>query len=281
MSIQKQNLRKRVLTGCILAAALILLLVFSHHFWVMDIYISVLSILGVTELRKAVGQNWSSWFYRAMVLISISISWISIPGYGELTGLAFIASVVFTIYLFVKLNDDSAAVSISDVAGVLLGLEVPFFYRAIYEIRVLDSGLFHLTAAVIVWAATDIAAYFVGSKWGSTPLAPDVSPHKTLEGSIGGIAAAVIFLVLIALILSLIFGFPVYPGRIWIYSLTASVIGQLGDLSMSAIKRAAGIKDFGNLLPGHGGILDRFDSLLYILPSTYLFCWIAGPLATY
>ena len=182
------------------------------------------------------------------------------------------------MYLFVKLSEDGAPSAVSDTAGVLLGLEIPFFYRALHEIRFLELGLFHLAGALIVWASTDIAAYFVDSKWGATPLAPKVSPHKTLEGALGGITAGVVLLN--------VFSWPcsrlvtIHFGRIWVYAATASVAGQLGDLSMSAIKRIAGVKDFGHILPGHGGILDRFDSLLYILPYTYLFYWIVGPLVS-
>ena len=92
MTFHNPNLRKRVITGCILAVVLCLMLGFSNYFWVTDLCISVLSVCGITELRNAVGRSWSKWFYRAMILIGLTISWISIPGYRELAGFAFCGS---------------------------------------------------------------------------------------------------------------------------------------------------------------------------------------------
>ena len=124
---------------------------------------------------------------------------------------------------------------------------------------------------------TDIFAYTVGKKFGKHKLAPTVSPNKTIEGSIGGIAGSVITLLLMGFFLHMQEITVVHFGKLLLYAVTGSVVGQFGDLSMSAIKRCLDVKDFGNLLPGHGGILDRFDSLLFIVPYSLLFCRYAGP----
>ena len=124
-------------------------------------------------------------------------------------------------------------------------------------------------AALTTWAG-DIGAYYVGSRLGRRPLAPRVSPKKTVEGALGGIAAAV-------LIAALGSGW-VWPRlplatAIWVGGVLA-VVGMLGDLSESLVKRAAGVKDSGTLIPGHGGVLDRLDSLVFCVPALYGCVWL-------
>ena len=278
MRIQNENLRQRVYTGFFLAIAGCIMLGFSEYPWVTETCISILTGCGIYEFRKSIAPSWSTWFYRAMLLIGITICWISIPCFEQLTALSFCLSLLFSVSLIIKVSDDRAPTSVSSVQGVLLGLEIPLFFRALYEIRILEFGLYHITAALLVCASTDIAAYFIGSRWGKTKLAPLVSPHKTIEGSLGGIGASLLVLNLFTWLFSMSTNLPAHFSAIWMYAITASAIGQVGDLFVSALKRIAGIKDFGTVLPGHGGILDRFDSLLYVLPYTYLFYKIAGPL---
>jgi phosphatidate cytidylyltransferase len=129
------------------------------------------------------------------------------------------------------------------------------------------TGVAFLLGAVIATAANDIGAFFVGSRMGSKPLAPEISPNKTLEGLIGGGVAAVLASLLI---LKFIPGVHPWDGgkAIWL-GLVVAVVAPLGDLAESMIKRDLGLKDMGNLLPGHGGVLDRFDAMLFVLPATY------------
>src|SRR5699024_10630014 len=111
-----------------------------------------------------------------------------------------------------------------------------------------------------------VGAYFSGSLFGKNKLSPYISPKKTIEGSVGGILLAAIFGMVFHLII------PMHDSLIIvvIVSILASIVGQMGDLVESALKRYYGVKDSGNLLPGHGGILDRFDSWLFVFPFLYL-----------
>lgn len=134
----------------------------------------------------------------------------------------------------------------------------------LYLLRQLPNGIeWTFLTIFLVWA-TDMGAYLIGRQFGSHLLAPQVSPKKTVEGSLGGL----LFSIAVALVFWRIVG-----GATWIaYIILGVIIGisaQIGDLFESALKRSAGVKDSGKLIPGHGGILDRFDSLIFALPLVY------------
>lgn len=126
-----------------------------------------------------------------------------------------------------------------------------------------------LFTAASVWA-TDTFAYFVGKRFGKTPLAPAVSPAKTREGFLGGFIGAII----VGLLCAQGIGISLKHGAV--VGLIAGIFGPLGDLFESALKRELSIKDFGGIIPGHGGILDRFDSLLFVTPLIYLYLHFAA-----
>lgn len=140
------------------------------------------------------------------------------------------------------------------------------------------NGLFLLMYAFSCAWICDAGAYFVGRKLGKHKLAPVISPKKTVEGAVGGLIASEVFGILLALICPLIFKSVNDVSVLWVAILTPflSVAGILGDLMASYIKRAVGIKDFGNLLPGHGGVMDRFDSMLLIVPMISLSVGLIG-----
>ena len=118
---------------------------------------------------------------------------------------------------------------------------------------------------VLIWLA-DISAFFVGKKWGSTKLAPEISPGKTVVGMYGALVSGLVC----AAILSLIYGFQLMIASDFILlSVLAVLISIYGDLFISVVKRQRGVKDSGSLLPGHGGILDRIDSLIAAIPFFY------------
>jgi phosphatidate cytidylyltransferase len=125
-------------------------------------------------------------------------------------------------------------------------------------------GIAFILAAVIVTVADDIASLLVGSAMGRHPLAPSISPNKSWEGLIGGALAAILVSVVVVHFIH-----PWTVGKALIYGIVVAVVAPLGDLSQSMIKRNLGIKDMGRLLPGHGGVLDRVDSLLFVVPATY------------
>ena len=159
------------------------------------------------------------------------------------------------------------------VAGVYLlvgPVYVGFLLGHSLVLRELDGGDLGrgwLLFAILVTFATDTGAYFTGRMLGRSPLAPRISPGKTWEGSAGGF----VFAVAVALALGQIFDLGIPLWQVGVIGAVVGVAAQWGDLLESKLKRIAGVKDSGNLFPGHGGILDRLDSVVISVPAVYYF----------
>lgn len=147
---------------------------------------------------------------------------------------------------------------------VLVSLYVGIGFQNFISAR--EAGIPVLMFALFVVWATDIGAYFCGMKFGKNKLAPHISPNKTIEGSIGGILCAVVVAGIYLIFWPLSYNIVV----MLLLTVIFSIVGQMGDLVQSAYKRHYGVKDSGKILPGHGGILDRFDSLLFVFPLMHL-----------
>ena len=163
-----------------------------------------------------------------------------------------------------------------DMAATVMGIVyVPFMFHFAVLIDECDYAHNYIWLVFIIAFCTDIFAYFTGMLIGKHKLCPTLSPKKTIEGAVGGMVGAMVF--------SVFFGhFFLEAGhaldiRFVLMALIGSVMAQLGDLSASAFKRQMGIKDYGNLIPGHGGILDRFDSVLFVAPYLYFYIAIVLP----
>ena len=170
-----------------------------------------------------------------------------------------IALMIRTVFSKNRFNFDDAGI----LALTMLYIGVGF--NLFVQARTVGLGMI-LYQLLTVWC-TDSGAYLVGRKLGKRKLAPQISPNKTWEGSIGGTVVAVI----VGIIFSMLGAINHGIAATILFSLVLSIAGQMGDLIESALKRFYGVKDSGKILPGHGGILDRFDSLLLVLPMAYLF----------
>ena len=157
-----------------------------------------------------------------------------------------------------------------DKIGMCLvaGLLVPYLFSGLIRIHGMEFGRHMILIAFMLAFLPDSGAYFAGYFFGAHKLAPVISPKKTVEGAIGGVLTAVVGMLLYGVIMGLFFGFRVNYGFAVIYGIVVSLGDIFGDLMFSVIKRQTGIKDYGNLMPGHGGILDRFDSMIIVAPLT-------------
>lgn len=162
-------------------------------------------------------------------------------------------------------------------ALTVVGIIYPSLVSYMYPLRYHDYAVGAIAGTVLVmlpitvtWA-TDTGAYAFGRMFGKHKLIPSVSPAKTVEGAVGGLVAAVLFTWLyVTFILQPLAQLSVLTFGIFVFGIAMAIVGQTGDLVESLLKRDAGVKDSSQLLPGHGGFLDRFDSLLFVLPVAYL-----------
>ena len=154
------------------------------------------------------------------------------------------------------------------MACLASGLLIPFLLSSLIRIACMDQGKLLLGIPFIMAFFSDTGAYFIGVLFGKHKMAPLVSPKKSWEGFFGGIAVAVLGMVLYGVILQQVFDWQIHPIIMTVYGVLGALGGVFGDLSLSVIKRQTGVKDYGNLIPGHGGILDRFDSVLITAPLT-------------
>ncbi|MDR3277478.1 MAG: phosphatidate cytidylyltransferase [Oscillospiraceae bacterium] len=150
------------------------------------------------------------------------------------------------------------------------GLFIPYCLSALVRLRVMENGKLYVLLPFIAAFITDAGAYFVGVFFGKHKAFPNVSPKKTVEGCIGGVAIGTAAMVLYGAVLSAAFRYAVSFPALLVYGLAGAAVTELGDLAFSLVKRERGIKDFGNLLPGHGGMLDRFDSMVFAAPAITL-----------
>lgn len=199
-------------------------------------------------------------------LMSVGITMLLVSVYfykdAALTGSILATVFIFLIWIvFLYPKCSLVEMAMGLLATFYVGLFIYF-----YLLRTLPGGWIWIIFMLIGTWASDTSAYFVGKVLGRHPLAPVLSPGKTLEGAIGGISGSI----LVAAGLILIY--PSMPGlSLLLLGLFLGVAAQIGDLVESAFKRQVGVKDAGNIIPGHGGILDRLDSMLFTAPLVYYY----------
>lgn len=223
----------------------------------LKIFTIILSVLGMYEFYKALKEkNFKP--IEPIGYILLGLYYLFDNNFETLMFLVIIGTFLLLIVPVIDLK-----YTFIDVAITLLGfLYVGILFSFIYLVSAKDGGNFYVWLIFIGSWITDTAAYYAGRLFGKTKLCPKVSPKKTIEGSIGGLIGSVIFCgVLGAFANNYIVTFPLY--HFLIIGGLCGVFSQLGDLVASSVKRYVGIKDYSNLIPGHGGILDRFDSILF------------------
>ena len=235
--------------------------------WVFYASISLLNVCALYELRNAFGKkNIHISFYISSVLAVVLLYFASLNSFDFVVTYLFLILLLMLEFLYNIINSEHNHLK-NMVFSVFSFVYTSFLFMSIILVRNLNIGI-KLTWWIFVttWAC-DTGAFFIGLTMGKTPLAPTVSPKKTLEGSIGGALSSVVVSVLYARL------FLSEVGTLYamLLGLCIGIVAQIGDLSASLIKRYCQIKDYSNIIPGHGGILDRFDSLLFSFPAAYIF----------
>lgn len=264
------NFQIRIISGAA-CALLVLLLIFTPHY-VFHIAVAAAGLVALYELYRTFDQT-KKW--QLMVLGYVfGVLFLMIP---ILPGTISTEMMLFLLVVYLMLLSICSVVfhetiKFSDVSRAFFSLVYGvLFIMHLSYIRMMDNGRLLVVLAFLGAWLPDTFAYFAGRFFGKHKLIPQVSPKKTVEGSVGAVLGAVITFAVYGLILQ--FGFDYRVNYLWLslLSLACGVVSQFGDLSASVIKRECGKKDFGNLIPGHGGMLDRIDSLVFIAPLVYYF----------
>lgn len=276
-------MKTRVITAVVFVIVLIgVFLLFNTPLF--NLIFAAICLIAIHELYKAFQFSPKTLFiyigFIPMVLIMMLSGYEPIQKFIMPICYLFLLFIVFCVVLGVK------KISFEKIGGMtVFSAIIVFCFFSLVNLKVLlpretygyDAVYFCALILAYAWGG-DTAAYFAGAAFGKRKLAPDVSPKKTVEGAIGGVVGSVLLGIVITLIYMLVFRQSISFGVLnWIYYLVvagfgviASLLGILGDLFASAVKRQCGIKDFGTIFPGHGGVLDRFDSVMLIAPLVAL-----------
>ncbi len=260
---------QRVITGIILVAVFIPLLILSHTHIFTGV-VSVLSFIGVFEILKCLGVHKKLVIAIPSLFISLSapICTRLLDNIYSFAPWALAAIIAFIILLNAYCVISKGRIEYSKCASVLMSvIYITVGFLSLILLRDSKGGAYVFLLVFIGAWVTDTMAYFTGFLFGKHKLIPEISPKKTVEGAIGGTLFAGIFFVIYGIIVSSFYGVNMNLPVLFIAGIIAAVVSQFGDLIASAIKRECKIKDYGNIFPGHGGILDRFDSIIALAPA--------------
>ena len=247
----------------VVGVPLLLAVIFFAPVWVYGIVVGAIAGVSAWELLRAVGG------VQPRMQAATAVSAYAIPFLSTL----YDAGAVFTVMVFLLFAymlcelmhsvSHEKGLKLETVAMcILAGAVMPLMLTSLVKLAQRDHGVVYALLPFVASFLSDSGAYFVGIFLGKHKLCPLLSPKKTIEGAAGGLVCTIVAMLIFGLVLKLI-GYEVNFLVMGVYGFFGSAACQLGDLSFSAIKRLYGVKDYGNLIPGHGGMLDRFDSTFW------------------
>ena len=265
----------RIISGVIGVVVLFPVLYFSGTA-VLPIALALLSMIASVELLTALGMRRHFQFLVPSLLYAAVLPLLTHFVRENPKDYILLAAFVSLLYILVSFTAavfSNGKVAFSLVAQSLLGtLYAAAGLSAVGFLRILPNGGYIYGLVFVGAWVTDTMAYFTGVFLGKHKLCPAISPKKTVEGSIGGIVFCILGFLLYGLVMQKAFAVSPNYVALAIAGALSSFISQIGDLTASLIKREHGVKDFGKLMPGHGGVLDRFDSILAVALMLVLFC---------
>jgi phosphatidate cytidylyltransferase len=272
-------MKQRILVAVVGVPLLLAILVAAPD-WATVVLVCLLSIVAAYEMLAAEGgpdmaRHWTGLAGLMAVCTVLTVYWqderfaslsLALLGRGAVLALLLALCVTSVIRY-----DKGKAITLADILVIALcGVVIPLALSSLVGLRLLEGGQALVLVPLVAAFCSDTMALFAGMLFGRRKLAPRVSPKKTIEGSVGGLLGGVAGMAIFRWIYQLCThqGLPL----LWclLIGLLGAAMGQLGDLFFSLIKRQYGIKDYGHLLPGHGGVLDRFDSVIFAAPVVWL-----------
>ena len=272
-------MKQRILVAVVGIPLLLAVLCWAPD-WATALLLAALSVIAAHELLTAVcgaekAKRWTALpaVTGALVIAAVYFSgehYADSPA-GTVLRWLIAAAVLALLLASVLTYGRPGALVLQDVCVMAVaGIVIPWAFSCMLQLRMLPHGAGMVLMPLVAAFCSDSAALFTGMACGRHKMAPLVSPHKTVEGALGGIAGGVVGLVIFRIVVYFCTLVPLHIGWCVVIGLAGALMGELGDLSFSVIKRQVGIKDYGRLLPGHGGVLDRFDSVLFAAPMIWM-----------
>ena len=260
---------KRITSG-LLGFPLVLIILILGNNIVVDIALTAIALLAMNEYFNAISKVAKPVKWLGYLSCFLIVAVYFIP--NEYLGMMFTLSVpTILVILFAQVIVTEMETNFKDIAFTFIGiLYIVFFMMFVALIDGMDNGKILIWYLIIAAWGTDICAFFVGMKFGKHKFSK-ISPKKSIEGCIAGTIGGILLMLLYTYIVNTFFGMNYSYIGIAGIGLILSLIGQIGDFAASSIKRYVDIKDFSNLIPGHGGMLDRIDSLIFLAPFAYVF----------
>ena len=265
MAIKNGNLQ-RWLTGVALGVTLLMIILLGS-LELLAVVVTLAILIGIWEYNSIVfGQGFRKEKVESLIF-AVLIPLIVLLGNSQML-VALLAFAVMTVFIVFLWRVNETNFDVSGVAKVIFGmLYIPLLTSHYILLRKLDSGIYWIIMVLLIAVIGDTVALYVGKSLGKRKLLELVSPGKTVEGTIGLIVGSTLT--------ACLFGYFLFPKiamvHFLILGLVGGIVGQLGDLCESAIKRNHGKKDASSLLPGHGGLMDRMDSLIFVAPFVYYY----------
>lgn len=272
-------LKTRVISATVLVALVAGAYIFgSFGAW---LFTGIASLLALIELYRVLGMSTKAPGYIGYLACAIIYAFL-FPGFYDIWHVDIrhvFNPLLYLLFILVAMNFSMIIVyphyGIKDVMCAFFGVVyciVMFSY--VFQTRnYFTHGLLYIILLFISSWGSDTGAYFFGRKFGKRKLHEKLSPHKTIEGAVGGVATAVVVMTIVAFVYGIFVPISLGHKLIVVFiTLVASVAAIFGDLAASAIKRDFKVKDYSNFIPGHGGVLDRFDSVIFAAPVVYYMC---------
>lgn len=264
---------RRIITALVGIALLIPFIIFSDK-WPIFVFTVLASTVAVWEILSCIGHNRKWYVLVPSLLVSISVQilprMLTVDSYITTVLLTYLAFFVLILTVAVFSKGQLKFHEASQIAVMVA--YISFGFAALVLLRDMKDGLILFLLAFLIPWVCDAMAYFVGVFFGKHKMIPDVSPKKTVEGAVGGIVGVVVCTVIFGVIMQL--GFAKTPNYVTLVliSLIGGFVSQWGDLIASLLKREYAVKDYGKIFPGHGGMMDRFDSMIAVSIFVYIVC---------
>lgn len=260
---------KRLMSGLIGFPLIAVLLIFANN-TVMDVAMAIISMIGLYEyyncFKSSKKANPSMWYGMAVSLLLIGTHMCSDTALKEIIIMIVPLSILI---LMLEMVLSKGKKNIIDIIVTLFGIcYIPLLLLFVSLVRGSYGKILIWYVFLASWGS-DIFAYLIGKNMGKHHFT-EISPNKTVEGSVAGIIGAILMSLIYTAIMNNIYNMQISLVMVAIIILILSFIGQIGDLTASAVKRYCGLKDFSELIPGHGGMLDRIDSVILVAPFAYI-----------